>query len=335
MKEMELNKYIFGRFCSNLSRVLRNPRCSLFLFHRSVPAYVSVPPYVINESLNAPPRPIVHDTDGLRELRYAGSVVRQIFQELERKLKPGWTTQDIDDFVFERCCSKKVYPSPLGYHDFPKSVCTSVNEVACHGIPSSSEVLQPGDLISVDISVYTGRAHGDACRSYVIYASNGQLLDSQSYEKRVKTAQFLCDVAQLCCEAGASICAPNVPFHDIAQVISMVADNHGCRVVAGIRGHGIGTFLHGPPEILHSVYELPTACPASAGVMQLGNVFTIEPCIALADRYGAKPEDGCFQVPATPVVAEDGWTVTTTDRALCAQFEHMVEITNVGSMILT
>lgn len=216
-----------------------------------------------------------------------------------------------------------------------RSVCTSVNEVACHGIPSSSELLQPGDLISVDISIYTGQAHGDACRSYVIYASNGQLLNSDNYKKRVRIAQFLCDVAQLCCEAGASICAPNVPFRDIAHVISMAADNHGCRVVAGIRGHGIGKFLHGPPEILHSVFELPLASPASSGVMQTGNVFTIEPCIALADPYAVKPEDGCFQMPATLVVAEDGWTVTTTDRALCAQFEHTIEITDVGNIILT
>uniref|UniRef100_A0A183ASL8 Methionine aminopeptidase n=1 Tax=Echinostoma caproni TaxID=27848 RepID=A0A183ASL8_9TREM len=328
-------RYIFRHFRLPISRALQTQKCNLFLFHRAVPSSVCAPPYVTNDSLHAPPRPVVHNSDELNELRYAGSVVRQIFRELELRLKPGWTTQDIDDFVFERCCSKRVYPSPLGYHDFPKSVCTSVNEVACHGIPSSSEVLQPGDLISVDISIYTGRAHGDACRSYVIYASDGQVVDTKNYKKRVKTAQFLCDVAQLCCEAGVSICAPNVPFRELAQVISMVSDNHGCRVVAGIRGHGIGKFLHGPPEILHSVYELPMASPASAGVMRTGHVFTIEPCIALADPYAAKPEDGCFQVPASPVIAEDGWTVTTADRALCAQFEHTVEITDTGSSILT
>ncbi|KAF5403023.1 Methionine aminopeptidase [Paragonimus heterotremus] len=252
-------------------------------------------------------------------------------------LKPGLSTQDVDDFVFDRCMSKRVYPSPLGYHGFPKSVCTSVNEVACHGIPSSQQLLLPGDLLSIDISVYTENGvHGDACRSYVLKPEAGYSSGACPSSGRNKLAVFLCSVAKSCRDAGIAICAPGTPYTEIARAVSSTADRNGCRVVAGIRGHGVGTFLHGPPDIIHSVHEISLfSTDESMGQMKEGHVFTIEPCIALAVSNISDQKDGTSLSPACPTILQDGWTVVTSDQTLTAQFEHTIVITSTGHSILT
>ncbi|CAL8097681.1 unnamed protein product [Calicophoron daubneyi] len=332
-----------------VNRFLAQRVRQIHICNRDIPASIPLPPYVTNsgkKSQHDPPKvPVVHTEDAIADLRTACSFVRDIFTELENFIRPGLSTQDIDDFVYKSCISKQVYPSPLNYHGFPKSVCTSINEVACHGIPASSVFLCPGDLLSVDISVYTGHAHGDSCRSYVIDSLESMLkkmqLSQSAYRERAKRSQFLCAVAKSCCEAAIRICGPGVPYSEIAQIISLMADNQGCRVVAGIRGHGVGNFLHGPPDIKHSVYELlpstsePDTDRSSDALMKSGHVFTIEPCIALADSNAPKPEAGSFMLPAVPVVLDDQWTVVTADRALTAQFEHTILITDSGHSVLT
>lgn len=325
-----------GLLCLWKTGLLFHLSRSVNVFGRDVPSWIPLPPYIRNQTVPIPTFPLSHSTESISQLRQAGSIVRSLFEELESFLRPGLSTQDLDDFIFHSCLSKKVYPSPLGYLGFPKSVCTSVNEVACHGIPSSKCLLNQGDLLSIDISIFTGSVHGDACRSYVLKCDSVPA-QTGTDATCIASAEFLCTVAKTCRDAGVAICAPGVPFADIARVISDVANNNYCRVVAGIRGHGIGTFLHGPPNILHSVYETAaTPSDSTADIMQPGHVFTIEPCIALADPQLPKTDSHDFYLrPALPLTLDDSWTVVTTDRVLTAQFEHTVLITDTGHSVLT
>lgn len=216
-----------------------------------------------------------------------------------------------------------------------RSVCTSVNEVACHGIPSESKILHTGDLLSVDISVFNGRAYGDACRSYVIPGETvtvKQTPDSSSHTTQPFNAHALCAISKECCEAGISVCAPGVPYSAIAAAVTARASKHHCRVVAGIRGHGIGECLHCQPDVIHSVDELTQLGEGiSDQVMKPGHVFTVEPCIA--NSLSSSTESTVDFI--LPTILSDGWTVVTTDRSLTAQFEHTVLITETKCEILT
>nr|VZI19091.1 unnamed protein product [Spirometra erinaceieuropaei] len=212
----------------------------------------------------------------------------------------------------------------MGYKGFPSTVCTSVNEVAIHGLPSKDCILRADDLISVDVSLYDGQVHGDACVTLLVPS-----------ESRLRTTPTgisdLLSCAQKCCQAGVSVCGPGVPYHCIAEAVSQAALNCGnFRVVAGINGHGIGTYFHGPPNICHCIYEERSD---DYGVMCPGHVFTIEPCVAAPS---ASSEEGAVEsYVALPFTQPDGWSVRTSDRALTAQFEEMVLITDDGYDLLT
>lgn len=306
----------------------------LHLFGRELPSHIPIPEYIHKAHLNIPATAPIQSDLLIADAKTAGGIVREIFTAVEGFIRPGLSTQAIDDFVFNYCVSKSVYPSPLGYRGFPKSVCTSVNEVACHGIPNQSQILCPGDLLSVDVSIFTGRVHSDACRSYVVESHRNS--KSTSYSTGLDTvcirnARFLCQVAESCRDAGVNICAPGRPFEAIATAISNAAERHGCRVVVGIHGHGIGSYFHGPPEILHSIHELPHFNNHIKMTMQPGHIFTIEPCIALQTRGPVRWKSKI----AKPVLLNDGWTIVTTDRALTAQFEHTVLIVDNGHLVLT
>ncbi|CAH8872273.1 unnamed protein product [Trichobilharzia szidati] len=310
-----------------IRNLLRNNIRHLHIYGRSIPSYIPLPPYITCKTDPTPTSIIVHNEHSLQELKRAGAVVRQIFDALKGYITAGLSTQDIDDFIFDQCLNKSVYPSPLGYRGFPKSVCTSVNEVVCHGIPEKSKILNPGDIISVDISVYNGYAHGDACQTFVV-GLDDQLYHSDSETVgRMKTATYLCTVAKKCLDAGVSVCGPNALYTSIAEAITNCANAFQCRVVAGVCGHGIGSFLHGPPEIVHSIHE-----SVSQPLVRMlpGHAFTVEPCIALSStKFKSNTRF------AIPVVLEDGWTVVTSDRVLTAQFEHTISITDKGCTILT
>ncbi|KAG5443464.1 Methionine aminopeptidase 1 [Clonorchis sinensis] len=311
---------------------------TLKLCGRDIPSSIIPPPYVLNEKVTVPNVPLVHSSESIEQLRHAGSIVHQLFEELRQFLKPGLTTQDVDNFIFAACIAKHVYPSPLGYCGFPKSVCTSVNEVACHGIPSVEQSLRAGDLLSVDISIFTGTVHGDACRSYVLSDASDHVdvlhSDPSKYDPETDPARFLCAVAENCCAAGTRICLPGTPYAEIATTICKVADLYGCSVVPGIRGHGLADFLHGPPEIIHSVNELRSTDTETLGCMKSGHVFTIEPCLALSKSTDGRKNRYCPS-PVHPVVLDDGWTVVTLNRSLTAQFENTVLITDSGHDVLT
>ncbi|CAH8589632.1 unnamed protein product [Schistosoma turkestanicum] len=227
----------------------------------------------------------------------------------------------MNEFVARQCkCS---------YH--PRSVCTSVNEVVCHGIPKESQVLKLGDIMSVDISVYNGYVHGDACHTFVVGLDNHSDYSNSEAAERIKTAVYLCTVAQKCRDAGISVCGPNALYTSIAEAVTKCADAFQCRVVVGVCGHGIGQFLHGPPEIVHSIHELASQPLAR---MLPGHTFTVEPCISLPPNKSEVrfKRNTSF---AVPVILEDGWTVVTSDKALTAQFEHTIAITNEGCLVLT
>ncbi len=204
-------------------------------------------------------------------------------------------------------------------------MCTSVNETAIHGIPSQDDILKDGDLISVDVTIFTGDAHGDACETYFL----GD--DKKSLQHR------LLSCSRRCCDAGIAACGAGVPLSAIATAISQEAfeSPEGFRVVAGIGGHGIGSYFHGPPYVAHSIFEQDSEW--SEYKMVPGNVFTIEPCIA-AQPNSEKLEllDEIEKNVALPVVSkDDGWSVRTTDNVLTAQFEEMVLITEQGYRVLT
>ncbi|KAL7058111.1 hypothetical protein AAHC03_016486 [Spirometra sp. Aus1] len=257
-------------------------------------------------------------------MRSIGKRVRTLLDCLELLIVPGTSTAEIESFVVDFCLKHSLYPSPLGYNGFPSTVCTSVNEVAIHGLPSKDCILRADDLISVDVSLYDGQVHGDACVTFLVPG-----------ESRLRSAPTgisdLLHCAQKCCQAGVSACGPGVPYRCIAEAVSQAALSCGhFRVVAGINGHGIGTYLHGPPDICHCIYE---ERPDDHGVMCPGHIFTVEPCIAAPS---ASADEGAVEsYVALPFTQPDGWSVRTSDHALTAQFEEMVLITDDGYDLLT
>jgi len=216
-------------------------------------------------------------------------------------IKPGVTTDDIDKAVHEMVIVEDAYPSPLNYHSFPKSICTSVNEVVAHGIPDSRALLD-GDIVSIDITVYFNGYHGDCCETFFV----GNSVNN--------TARNLVSVARECLYKGISVCGPGVDFWKIGEAIEPFVQEHGFNVVAELMGHGVGELFHTFPFILHVRNR-------ESGKMKPGMVFTIEPVIT----------EGCTKIDVWP----DKWTIVTTDGSWSAQFEHTVVITDTGVEILT
>ncbi|PNI86413.1 METAP1D isoform 6, partial [Pan troglodytes] len=214
--------------------------------------------------------------------------------------KVDMTTEEIDALVHREIISHNAYPSPLGYGGFPKSVCTSVNNVLCHGIPDSRP-LQDGDIINIDVTVYYNGYHGDTSETFLV----GNV--DECGKKLVEVARRCRDEAIAACRAGA-------PFSVIGNTISHITHQNGFQVCPHFVGHGIGSYFHGHPEIWHHANDndLP---------MEEGMAFTIEPIIT-----EGSPE---FKV------LEDAWTVVSLDNQRSAQFEHTVLITSRGAQILT
>lgn len=211
------------------------------------------------------------------------------------------TTDQIDEFVYNEAVINNAYPSPLRYCGFPKSVCTSVNNIACHGIPDDRKLVD-GDIINVDITVYLNRFHGDCSRTFMIgdVDERGKYLvhhNEQSLMEAIK------------------VCRPGQCFNEIGAAISKYAEEVDLRVVPAFIGHGIGSFFHGPPEVYHFKNEI------NLDIMQPRMTFTIEPIFSL----------GTEEIE----LWEDGWTTTTIDGSRTSQFEHTVLITDDGCEILT
>jgi len=216
-------------------------------------------------------------------------------------VKPGVTTNSINEAVHAACIAANAYPSPLNYRGFPKSCCTSVNEVICHGIPDERP-LENGDIVNIDITVYFEGYHGDLNETYLC----GQV-DEES-KKLVETTKR-------CLMEAIAICKPGVPYRSIGVTIEKEATKAGYSVVRSYCGHGINRFFHGPPNIPHY------ADNKAYGTMQEGHIFTIEPMINV----------GVWNDLTWP----DNWTAVTRDGKRSAQFEHTIMIVKDGVEILT
>jgi methionyl aminopeptidase len=269
--------------------------------HRSVPSSIPRPEYV------GRPNPARDTSDGVRtpeiieKMRVAGRIAARALQEGGKAVKPGATTDDIDAVVHEFLCDHGAYPSTLGYRGFPKSCCTSLNEVICHGIPDST-VIEEGDICNIDVTAYIHGVHGDTNATFLAgdVSDDAKLLVERTHEATMRAIRAV---------------RPGRQLNVIGRVIESYAKRFGYGVVRDFTGHGVGPSFHGTPTVLH--YEEP----AITTEIKTGMTFTIEPMITL----------GTIEYD----VWEDGWTVTTRDRALTAQFEHTLVVTENGAEILT
>ncbi|XP_014521194.1 methionine aminopeptidase 1D, chloroplastic/mitochondrial [Vigna radiata var. radiata] len=268
---------------------------------RQVPKNIPRPPYVnsmIPAGLVSGPQ--VHDKKGIECMRASGRLAAQVLQYAGTLVKPGITTDEIDEAVHQMIVDNGAYPSPLGYGSFPKSVCTSVNECICHGIPDSRP-LEDGDIINIDVTVYLNGYHGDTSATFYC----GSVDDE---------AKKLVQITKECLDKAISICAPGVEFKTIGKTIHDHADKYRYGVVREFVGHGVGRVFHADPVVLHFRNN-------ESGRMVLNQTFTIEPMLTIGS--------------INPVKWNDDWTIVTADGSLSAQFEHTILITPDGAEIMT
>jgi methionyl aminopeptidase len=236
------------------------------------------------------------------QMRRAGAVAAATLAAVGSKLRIGMTTAEIDRLVREDTARRGGRPSQLGYKGFPAAVCTSRNAVVCHGIPSSRDVLEEGDIINVDVTTLFDGFHGDTSATFVI-------------GRPTADARALVDVARRCRDAGIAVVREGARLGDIGAAISELAKKEGVSVVTDLGGHGIGRRMHEEPHVAH------TGKRGMGLRLKAGMAFTIEPMIN-AGRSDV-------------VYLDDGWTVVTADGSLSAQFEHTIIVTTDGCEITT
>lgn len=235
-------------------------------------------------------------------MREAGKMAAKTLHFLGKNLKTGMSTDDINQMCHQYTINRGGIPATLGYHGFPKSLCTSRNDVICHGIPSPDEFLKDGDIVNLDVTTIWKGFHGDTNATFFI--------GNVSAEHRK-----LVEVTQKCLMVGIAACKPGGHIGDIGAAIEELAHDHGYSVVHEYCGHGIGRGFHEEPQITH-------VGKRGTGVeMRPGMTFTVEPMINLGKRHVRH--------------LSDGWTVLTKDKSWSAQFEHTVLITESGHEILT
>jgi methionyl aminopeptidase len=239
------------------------------------------------------------EQDGMRT---AGRLAAQVLEMIGPHVKPGVTTDELDrrchDYIVD---TLGAVPAPLGYRGYPKSICTSVNHVVCHGIPGDKK-LKAGDIVNVDVTVIKDGWHGDT--SMMFYVGEPTVL-----------AKRLTELTRECMLAGIRMVRPGVRLGDIGHAIQKLAESNGFSVVREYCGHGIGRVFHEDPQVLHY------GEPGTGLTLEAGMTFTIEPMINAGKRH----------VKLLP----DGWTVVTKDHSLSAQWEHTVLVTDTGHDVLT
>ncbi|CAO1616245.1 unnamed protein product [Parajaminaea phylloscopi] len=251
----------------------------------------------------------VNQTADCEGVRKASILAREVLMLASTLIKPGMTTDEIDKLVFQEAIKRDCYPSPLGYHGYPKSVCTSVNECICHGIPDRRP-LRGEDIINIDVTLYHKGYHGDLNATWVV--------DPALHPAEAESSRLI-RVARECLDKAIAICGPGVPYGEIGKVIQPHSEANGFGVVKRYTGHGVGKVFHGAPTVYHHKTK------KSHGIMEVGHIFTIEPMIS-----ASPPPVGCGDV-SWP----DDWTVTTTDGAMSAAAEETLLITPHGVEILT
>ncbi|MDA8368550.1 MAG: type I methionyl aminopeptidase [Nocardiopsaceae bacterium] len=268
---------------------------------RSVPSSIERPEYVGKKHPTEGVLGDVQTPETIEAMRTAGRIAAQALREVGAHVKPGVTTDELDRIGHEFLCDHGAYPSPLGYKGFPKSLCSSLNEVICHGIPDDT-VISDGDIVNIDITAYIHGVHGDTNATFLAGDADeeSRLLVERTHEAMMR---------------GIKACRPGRQINVIGRVIESYAKRFGYGVVQDFTGHGVGPEFHSGLAVPH--YDDPRATT----VMQSGMTFTIEPMITL----GTIDYD----------IWEDGWTAVTADRKRTAQFEHTLVITDDGAEILT
>lgn len=236
------------------------------------------------------------------KMRQAGYLAAELLDHLAPMVKPGVSTLEINDEAERWTQAKGAKSAPLGYHGFPKSICTSVNEVICHGIPNSKEILKDGDIINIDVTPILNGYHGDTSRTFFVGTPSPE-------------AKRLVEVTEKCLALAIAEVKPGARLGDIGAAIQECAEPQGFSVVRDFVGHGISRIFHTAPQVPHYGVR------GKGKKLKPGMVFTIEPMI----------NEGTYEA----VVLEDGWTALTVDRKLSAQFEHTIAVTTDGVEILT
>jgi methionyl aminopeptidase len=267
---------------------------------RAVPPSIVRPHYVDTKGPADYDDPMVKDPGTIARMHIAGRVAADALVEVGRHVAPGVTTDELDRIGHEFMISRGAYPSTLGYKGFPKSVCASVNEVICHGIPDSRP-LEEGDIVKIDITAFKDGVHGDTCGTF--YA--GVAPEVRDLGERTHEAL----------RRGIAAVKPGRPVNVIGRVIESYAKRFGYGVVRDYTGHGVGQSFHTKPTILH--YDEPRATT----VLEPGMTFTIEPMLTLGGVEW--------------FMWDDGWTVLTADGSWVAQWEHTLAVTDDGVDILT
>ncbi|MDX1490539.1 MAG: type I methionyl aminopeptidase [Pseudohongiellaceae bacterium] len=242
--------------------------------------------------------------EDIAKMRVAGRLAAEVLEMIGPYVQAGVSTGELDRICHEYIVNEQgAIPAPLNYNGFPKSICTSVNHVICHGIPNDKKILKKGDIINIDITVIKDGFHGDTSKMFLV----GDVAPH---------AQRLIDVTQQCLYKAIDIVKPGVKLGDIGHIIQTHAEANNYSVVREYCGHGIGQVFHEEPQVLHY------GSPGTGITITEGMTFTIEPMLNAGSRH-------------SKLSKADGWTVTTRDRRLSAQWEHTLAVTADGCEVLT
>lgn len=245
----------------------------------------------------------IKTAEQIEKMRIAGRLAAEVLEMIEPHVQPGITTNEINQICHDYIVNTQhAIPAPLNYHGFPKSICTSVNHVVCHGIPNDKP-LKNGDSINIDITVIKDGFHGDTSKMFAV-------------GKIAPHAQRLAEITQECLYKGIELVKPGAHLGDIGQVIQQHAEENHYSVVREYCGHGIGLEFHEDPQVLHY------GKAGTGAVLEEGMIFTIEPMINAGKRH-------------VKLLKRDGWTVETVDKRLSAQWEHTILVTADGYDVLT
>ena len=244
----------------------------------------------------------LHDEAGFEGMRISGQLAARTLDMITEHVVPGVTTEELDQLCHDFIIENNAIPAPLNYKGFPKSICTSINHVVCHGIPSDKK-LKDGDIINIDVTTIVDGWHGDTSRMFFVG------------DKIPVKAKRLVDVTYRAMMAGIELVKPGARLGDIGYAIQQVAEAENFSVVRDFCGHGLGQIFHAPPSVLHF------GTPGTGQTLEPGMFFTIEPMVNTGK--------------ADTKVLGDGWTAVTRDRSLSAQFEHSLAVTDDGFEIFT
>lgn len=255
----------------------------------------------------------IHTQDEFEKMKKTGSIAAKTLQFITPHIKPGVTTNQINQLCHDFIIANHAYPAPLNYKGFPKSVCTSINNVVCHGIPDSTS-LKDGDIINIDVTTILDDWYGDTSLTFLVSATDDALNPTQidRYARQIKLMQ----VTKKALQIGIEHAKPGNTFGDIGYAIQTFVESQGYAVVKDFCGHGIGKIFHTEPQVLHFGKK------NSGHKIVPGMFFTIEPMV----NEGTEDVEIC---------KKDKWTVTTSDGKLSAQYEHTIGITESGNIIFT